>query len=345
MVARLCFQLIGDVHRTIFHIGLDVWHQFLLVKVPHLCQLTQRAHDVGLAIQLTRFSIKFAAHYVLVHARVTYYINRINGSRLSLIHAHLKINGIIINAHFNRFYIKEEIPLIGIEFRYRIIILVQAFIELLEVVGVTFLNTQYRIQIIVRIDRVAHPLDITKDIFLSLIYSQIDIYTRGVLWRTNDTIRQNNRITITNLIVFFNDQFLIVFKFGSNELLGTEEVDNVIIICLLHRKIDLVIRQSLVALNVYMPHLGLDFLIYINRYFDIARVVFVIKLQYLDGSIVVSFFFQILDNHLVGAIFQVRCHLSALLNTHFHLNIFHLRFAQAVVSNIRDTWTLFQSDF
>ena len=51
---------------------------------------------------------------MLVHARVTYYIDFIDCRGATFVHSHLEINRVILNIGLNRFDIKEEITLVGI---------------------------------------------------------------------------------------------------------------------------------------------------------------------------------------------------------------------------------------
>ena len=57
LVRGLGLQLVGDVHRSFFGIRLDIRHEFLLVEMAHLRQLTERTHDIRLRVELTGFGV------------------------------------------------------------------------------------------------------------------------------------------------------------------------------------------------------------------------------------------------------------------------------------------------
>ena len=62
-----------------------------------------------------------------------------------------------------------------------------------------------------------------------------------------DAIGKDDSVAIADLVVLFDDEFLIVFKLGSHELLRTEEVDDVVVVGLLHGAVDLGSSERLVA--------------------------------------------------------------------------------------------------
>ena len=168
--------------------------------------------------------------------------------------------------------------MVRIEFSNRIVILVKTFVELDKVVGITFLNTQNRIEVIVWINGITYPRDVTKDILITLIDSEIHIHTSRVIRRLNDTICYDLCIAITNLVVFFNDKFFVIFELLLHKLFGTEEIDNIIIIGLLHRTVDLGMRKRLVTCDIQLPHTSLVFLIHIDRHFHISWASNIIEL-------------------------------------------------------------------
>ena len=57
LVAGFGLQVIGNIHRSVFGIRLDVRHKFLLVEVTHLRQLTERTHDIRLRVELSGFGV------------------------------------------------------------------------------------------------------------------------------------------------------------------------------------------------------------------------------------------------------------------------------------------------
>ena len=129
------------------------------------------------------------------------------------------------------------------------------------------------VQLLVRIHRISHPLDVTDIVFVTLKDLQIYIHTSRIIGTRNDTIGDDVGIPITQFVVLLNHGFLVVLILFFHELLGAEEVDDIVIIGLLHHLVYLVVAQGFVTIDIDMRHLGLDIFIHRNQHFDIARVV------------------------------------------------------------------------
>ena len=146
------------------------------------------------------------------------------------------------------------------------------------------------------------------------------------------------------LVVFLNNGLFVFLIFGGDKLLGTEEIDDMIIIRLLHRLIDLHIGQSLITGDVYLTHFRLRLLIYTHQHANISRMVRIVTLDDLHIGIMESFLRQVFLNHRLGVVLHIGCHLTSLTNTGFHFHIFPLTFLQSFISDFADTGTLFQSN-
>ena len=107
LVAGFGLQVVGDIYSSVFGIGLDIGHEFLLVKVSHLCQFAQGAHDVRLRVELTGLGVEFATHDVLIDAGVTDDVDLVDGSRFALVDTHLEVDGVIIDIDLYGVHIEE----------------------------------------------------------------------------------------------------------------------------------------------------------------------------------------------------------------------------------------------
>ena len=199
---------------------------------------------------------------MLVHAGVSDNFNLIDGSRFAFVHTHLKVDRVILHRHLYRLDIKEEISAICIEFAHGIIITRQTVVEGLEVVDITRFHTQCSIQQLIGIDGIAYPFDGADIILVALADGHIYVNARRVLGIRNHAIGYDIGITVTVFIIFLDNRLLVFLVFFGNEFLGAEEVDDIVIIGLLHRLVNLAVCQCMIARDVKLTDLGLCLLIH-----------------------------------------------------------------------------------
>ncbi len=288
LVGGLGFELVGDIDGSLLGVRLDIRHEFFLVEVPHLRQLTQRTHDVRLRVELTWLGIELTANDMLIDARVARDVDLIDSCGLALVHTHLEVDTVVLDIDFDRLHIEKQIAAIGIQLRDGIIIALQTLVEHLEIVGVALFDTQRGIEQLVGIDRVADPVDIAHVVFLALADGHIDIDTSGVVGVRNDAVRHDVGIAVTDFVILFDDGKLVLLVLFGDEFFGSEEVDDIVIIRLLHRLVDLRVGQRLVAGDINLAHFCFGLLIHVDGYLDIARVVLIVELQHLHLGIVES---------------------------------------------------------
>ncbi|MPN44472.1 hypothetical protein SDC9_192037 [bioreactor metagenome] len=82
---------------------MNVRFDLFRIEMPHAGKFAVSTHHVGLTVQLTGFGVQLPAHHMLVNAGVSFYIYCIDIRLLTFINAHFKINGVVLNQHFNRF--------------------------------------------------------------------------------------------------------------------------------------------------------------------------------------------------------------------------------------------------
>ena len=342
LVARFGLQLVRYVHRSFFGIGLNVRHEPFLVEVSHLRQLTQRTHDVRLRIELSRLRIEFTPHYMLVHTRVADDVHLVDGSRLAFVHAHLKIDGVILHVYLHRLDVEEQISAVGIEFAHRIVVSRQTVIQRLEVIDIAGLDAQRGVQELVRIHGVAYPFDRTDIVFVAFAHRHIDIHTRRVFGIRHHAVRHDIGVAITVLVVFLDDRRFVFLVFLGHEFLSAEEVDDVVIIRLLHRLVDLQVGQGFVAGNVNLAHFGLGLAVHADQHAHITRTVRIFLLDHMHFGVVESFLCKVFLDDGLRMVLEVRRHLRTLLDTRLHLQVLFLAFLQALVPHFADTRTLLQ---
>ena len=146
------------------------------------------------------------------------------------------------------------------------------------------------------------------------------------------------------LVVFLNNGRFIFLVLCCHEFLGSEEVDDVVIIRLLHRLVDLQIRQVLVAGNVNLAYFRFLFLIHSHQYFHVPGMILIGTLNDMHFGIVIAFLSKVFLDHRLAVVFEVWRHLRALANTCFYLHVLFLAFLESFVLHGADARTLLQSN-
>ena len=310
--------------------------------MPHLRQLAQGAHDVGLGVELSGLGVEFAADDMLIDTGVADDVDFVDGGRLPLVHAHLVVDGVAVDTHLDGLDIEEEVALVGVEFGDGIIVLVEAFVEFLEVVGVAALDAEDGVEVFVGVNGVADPCDVAEEVLCALIDSEIDIDAGGIFGGTDYAVGDDLGVAVADFVVLLNDQLLVILKLLRDEFLGAEEVDDVVVVGLLHGVVDLVVSQRLIARDVDVSDFGFRLFVHVDSHFDVARVVFVVELEHLDFGIVEAFFGKIFGDDFLCTVGEVGRHLSAFLYAYFDFDVLFLALFQAVICHIGDTGTLFE---
>ena len=103
----------------------------------------------------------------------------------------------------------------------------------------------------------------------------VHVHARGVFWVGHDAVGDDIRVAVAVLVVFLDDGSLVFLVLLGDEFLGTEEVDDVVVVGLLHRLVDLSVREGLVAGDIDLAYFGLHFLIDDDSHLDVSRVILV----------------------------------------------------------------------
>ena len=168
-----------------------------------------------------------------------------------------------------------------------------------------------------------------------------------------DTIRDQDRISITMFVILGDNVVLIVLILLGRELLGAEHLQDTgfpvveeaeLLVGLLHGLLQVACAQGRIALESNVVDLGLLVLVDIDVDNHLALVSGIILLLDLDIHILEAFAIKELLDHLLGTIHDVRRYLEPLLQAQFSLQILTLALLDTAIMHLRDTWTLFQLD-
>ena len=268
---------------------------------------------------------------MLINTRVTDDVDAVNRRRFAFVHAHLKVYRVTRYGYLHRINIEEQIASVSIEFCHSVIVRLQTLVQQLQVIYVAFLDAQRHIQVLVRINGIAHPRDIPHVVFLTLADGHVDVHAIRVIRIRHHAIRHNIRVTITDLVVLLDNRRLVFLVLFGHELFRAEQVRDMVIVGLLHRMVNLRMRQRLVTRDINLPDLRLHFLIDVDSHFHVAHLIAVWELQHLYFGIVETFLRKVFLDDGFRAVAQVRRHLRAFRDANFHLKVFFLTFLQTVI--------------
>ena len=146
------------------------------------------------------------------------------------------------------------------------------------------------------------------------------------------------------LVVLLDDRLFVLLILLANEFLGSEEVDDIVIVGLLHRLVDLAMGEVLVSGDIDLADLGLDFLIHADEDLDVARMIHIILLNHMHFGVVETFLREVFLDHRLSVVLEVRRHLRALADTGFDFDILALTFLESLVAHLADTRALGELD-
>ena len=193
------------------------------------------------------------------------------------------------------------------------------------------------------IERVAHPCHVAEIVFLSFFNFHEDVY-RAVIVRL-DAVFHNHGVTITQLVIFVDNQLLVRFVVLFDELLGAEEVFQLVLfVGFLHHPFQLTGLEGLVAYDGDFVYF--HFLLLVDVDVDDYFVLFIgiISLRNDHFGILEAFVVEVTLNQSLGTVHQVRRNLTALYHADSGFQVAALRFLHAVVAYVGNTGTHGQMD-
>ena len=302
--------------------------------MTRLSNLAGRAHQVVLAEQIARTHTQLAAHHLLIQPVVAVDDHLINTCLLALIHAHLQVDGVALDARLDGDKLVEEVAIVHIQVGDSIVILLCALVEQFLVVDIALADAQHFVEHGGRIDGVAHPRHTVDVVFLALVDGDVNVDRLVVV--VDHTVGHDDRIAVALLVILVDDALLVVLIVRAHKLLLAEELEQVaFLIGLLHRALDLAVAQHLVAGDVNLVHL--DFVVLVHHDVDHHRVLVAQVLALHDSTLglLKTLVGKVLLDQLLDAVGDVGCHLAALHQTQPLLDFLLLAALHALVGDCR----------
>ena len=227
LVAALRLQRIGDVHRSADRIGLDALTdaglQGFRVELVHIGQLHHRTLDRLHREKVARLGAELAADDIFIHALISRDADVVERGLVVLSDAHFEVDGVAVDVHFNRVEVVEHISVVVIHVSDAIVVLVQTLVEKRLIVDIAFLHSEHVGQNGRVIDLVAHPVNISQVVFLSLINIEIDVDVGIVNGR--HTVALDEGIAVAPGVHLADDMVFVFSIFLRHELLRSEDID------------------------------------------------------------------------------------------------------------------------
>ena len=279
---------------------------------------------------------------MLINAGVSDNLDLVDRRGFALVHSHLKVDGVVGDIDLYGLDVEEEVPAVGIEFGHRIVVVGETVVEGLEVIDIAGFDTQRSVQQFVRIDGIADPFDGAHVVLIALANGHVDIHAVRILRVRNDTIRHDICIAETMLVILLDNRLFVLLVLLANEFLGPEEVDDIVIVGLLHRLVDLAMGEVLVTGDIDLSDLGFGLLIHSDEDFDVARMVGIVALDNMYFGIVEAFLREVFFYYRLRMILEVGRHLRSLPETGFDFDILAFAFLESFVAHFADTGSLLQ---
>ena len=143
-------------------------------------------------------------------------------------------------------------------------------------------------------------------------------------------------------VVLLDNRLFVLLVLLANEFLGSKEVDDIVIVGLLHRLVDLAMGEVLVTGDIDLSDLGFGLLIHSDEDFDVARMVGIVALDNMHLGVMETFLRKVFFNDRLGMVLEVRRHLRALPDTGFHLHVLAFAFLESLIAHFADTGPLLQ---
>ena len=206
------------------------------------------------------------------------------------------------------------------------------------VVDITLLHLEEEVQLFGRIQCVTYPGYIAEVVFLSFLNLHEDVYRAVIVGL--DTVCHDDGVTITQFVVFVDNQLFVRFVVVLNEFLGAEQIEQLaLFVCFLHHTLQLLGREGLVAYNGDLMYFHFLLLVDVdvdNHFILLFRIITLGDdyICILEALVVKVALYQGL-----GAVHQVRCNLTALYHADSAFQVFTLRLLHTVVAYVGNTRT------
>lgn len=219
-----------------------------------ICNFAQRTHKVVLAEKLAGLDIKLAAYNLFIQAVIALNNDIVDACLRSFLHTELQINRITLNIFFDRNEAIEQIAIVHIPVRHRVIIGLQTLFKKLLVIHVALLHIKHAVKKLGVVESVSDPCYIIDIVSFALF--KVDIYINTLFIVGHNAVAKNLRIAVAFLIVFLDDARQVVFIVALNKFFLTEKVEDIaVFVSFFDGALEFAVTQNLVAGNVYLVHL------------------------------------------------------------------------------------------
>ncbi len=229
------------------------------IELPKRGYFAYAAFEVALSEKITGTCENLPAHHFFVGEVVAVDDYVIERSLLAFGNADFHIHGIVLDIRFHRSNIKEEIAVVAIELGNIHFVLLAASVQSLfhgnNIIHISFLYAQHRIQGVCGKNGVARPGNIPEIIFFSFLH--YNIYPQTTRLQIINGIFNYTGIAIAGLIEGAEQGFLVVGIFFGVELFRIEEVIPFVALGLLHASSKLIFPYIVIADKVNFPHFNL----------------------------------------------------------------------------------------
>ena len=320
--------------------------------MTHLRQLTNRTNQVITAKQHTWLRTQLTTYDILIQTIVTIDDNPVDRRLRSLLDTDLQGDRVVLDLHLNRIGVEEEVTVIEIDVRHRVLVRTQTLCQFLLVIDLTRLHAQDGSQIIGRVLRITDKPDILQEILLSLNDLQEDIHLLLIV--VHHTIRNQDGVAVTELIILRDQVLLIVLILLGRELLGAEHLEDTgfpvvieaeLLVRLLHRLLQRAGGQFLITLEIDPVDLCLLVLVDIDIDNHLTLVRGIILLLNIDLDILKALIIEETLDDRLRTVHHVRCNLITLPQSETSLQILTFAFLDTRIMHLRYTGPLFQLYF
>ena len=260
----------------------------------------------------------------------------------ALCDAHLEVNAVAHDVDLCRLQRVEEVTVVPVVVAHGIIVLGETFVHELLVVDVALLHAEHLVQVVGRIDGVAHPCYVAYIIFLALVHLQANADVLVV--DVPHAVADDGSVAVAILVILFDELLLVGLPALGCKLLRLEERSErsyLMGLCegalLEQSALYLAVFQRFVAFDVDLADLHL--LLFVDDYIkdNLVLVCHVVALTNLDVGVLEALVVEIFLGKNLRAVNHVRCDLSALQEAQFLLHVGAFRFFQAHIIDCRHT--------
>ena len=273
----------------------------------------------------------------------------------SFLNAHLEVDTVADDVHFNRIDLEEQIAVVPIFVTHGIIVLRKSFVHQFLVIHIAFLHAEDVAQTrpithpVSRIDSIAHPCEIAEKIFLTLVHLHIDVHVLGIV--VPHAVFNDDGIAIAVFVVLANQVLLVGLPTFGRVLLRLKECRELASLVRLcecafreESSLDLLFAQLLVALDDDIANLHLLLLVHNNVQNHVILLADIVALHDFDIGILESLIVEILLRQHLSAVDCIRMYAHASQQTQLLLHIVALALLQSDIVDSRDAGTSGQRD-